>query len=217
MTLKINMYNKKYVETWIKDSESGAETFRAEHFQPFLKEELKKASPNAKVLDVGCGWGMVIPCLCEGQEYVGLDIATDFFPYIKGRYDFGSITLVEGGFPGPFPVKKESVDMVICSASIHTVKDLITSLASIYSVLKKSGILILIDFSDAAFEILKSEFDSKPVGRYLKGDFTLMSKNVVNLEAYFHREKEYEKELGIFSSFSKKRFEPLFVGYVAKK
>jgi ubiquinone/menaquinone biosynthesis C-methylase UbiE len=211
------MYDKAYAQAWIADSESGKDIFRSQYIVPFLTKVLNEAKPDAKILDAGCGWGTVIPCLQTTHEYVGLDITTEFFPYIHEKYAHTNITLIEGGFPGPFPFEKNTFDVVICSMSLHTIEDLQASIQSSISVLKKGGLFVLVDFNSASFETLTPSFDAIPKGRHIKGEFAMMSGAKTEAEVFFHTEEEYKKELQKVGVVKKEALGPIFVGYGVKK
>ena len=71
-------YNKEYAEKWIKNEESRLDNFRVNFLEPFLKEKIQETNNNSKILDVGCGPGVILKFI-SNQEYWGIERTKGFF------------------------------------------------------------------------------------------------------------------------------------------
>jgi len=208
------MYNKKYAEAWIADSLSGRDEMRVSFIFPYLKEIISQSSDDSKILDVGCGWGIAVPYLKLGQKYYGIDVTTDFFDYVKKKYPERDLVLQYGALPGPFDFEDGFFDLIICSMSLHTVEDLSSSIDNLFSKLKPSGKLVIIDFNDVSQKEIVGRFrDAEIKENYCKGIYMLDCGKEIESEIFFHQEKDYEEELKKYGNFVKKDLCPVFVSY----
>ena len=211
------MYDKKYAKAWIIDYESGKDIYRSKFIMPYLKKNIAQFPEGAKILDVGCGWGITIPYLRNADKYVGIDITTDFFDYVKLRYPESPIKLKYGGLPSNLDFDENSFDLIICSMSLHTIKNLKLSIKNLINKLKNSGKLVLVDFNNDAEKLIRARFRGIIQKGYCKGMFTLSCGLEVESEVFFHREEDYERELKKYGNFVKTFLGPIFVGYVLTK
>lgn len=150
------MYDKEYAEKWILNDLLGKDTFRLEHLEPFIRREIQGLPRGAKILDVGCGWGMPIKFLREDQSYIGVDPTKEFFPHIQKKYPNKSLKLLEGRLPSQIPVGEE-FDLVICSMVLHCLRDIKESLKTLFSKTKQGGRVLVIDFGDSSEKVLREE------------------------------------------------------------
>ena len=207
------MYDKKYAEAWITDYESGKDVYRTQFIIPFLEKAISQAPDKAQILDVGCGWGITIPHLRNGDEYIGIDVTTDFFDYVRKIYPDFSGKLQAGGLPDSLGFEENSFDLVISSMSLHTVKELGLSIDNLISRVKSSGKLILVDFNNKAEKPVSERFSGTVRKGYCQGMYTLNCGLEVESEVFFHREEEYERELRRHGELVKTSLGPVFVGY----
>jgi ubiquinone/menaquinone biosynthesis C-methylase UbiE len=73
------MYDRLNAEIWIKNYESGGDTFRTEHLEPYFKKIVSSLPSNSKIIDIGCGWGTIASFLKNSHKYTGVDINTAYF------------------------------------------------------------------------------------------------------------------------------------------
>lgn len=208
------MYDKNYVQTWIDNHESWKDSFRIDYLDPYLKEIFKDIN-NMKVLDVWCGWGVLLDFLKSNNSYCGIDVAVDFFDYIREKKSEIEIILKYGKLPSNIDVLDSFFDICVCSQVLHTVSNLENSIDTLFSKLKSNGKLIIIVFNEKSKEPLIDSFD--PIEEvndvHVIGETELPSGFKVHAEVYFHKEKDYEKQLLNHGSFKKKELGPLFVAY----
>tara|TARA_Y100000310_G_scaffold340825_1_gene437924 strand:+ start:6920 stop:7564 length:645 start_codon:yes stop_codon:yes gene_type:complete len=213
------MYDEEYAKQWIANDESRKDVFRTKHLEPIIKEKIQELPKNARILDVGCGWGMVVRFLKSSQEYVGVDPTKEFFPHIKSKFPAKNLTFVEGKLPDKINVEGD-FDFVICSMAIHCTKHLKKSLKTIFSKLKKDGIAFIIDFNDSAEKRLRTEVYSHVYEEdkfHVKGVATLPSGINVVSETFFHKENDFEREFKKYGPFKKDFLGPFFVIYEVTK
>ncbi|MBI2583473.1 MAG: class I SAM-dependent methyltransferase [Candidatus Aenigmarchaeota archaeon] len=212
------MYDKSTADIWIKNYESRKDIFRVKYLEPYLKRIMNKAPKNAKILDVGCGWGTAAKFLRKGQEYCGIDPNTAFFDYIRSKFK-GQIKLIEGSLPSDAKVDNESYDLVICSLVLHNIGDIKASIEALFSKAKTSAKVIIVELNDHSHQMIKKRFDSFDIKKknHVKGNFIFPSGLKIKTEVYFYKETDCEREIRKYGIFTKKYIGPIFVAYEAIK
>lgn len=209
------MYDEEYAEKWIADYESHKDTFRVKYLEPIISEKIRSLPEKARILDIGCGWGMAAEFLKDQQEYTGVDPTKEFFPYIKAKYPNKKIKLISGKLPDEINAEG-NFDFVICSMAIHCTGELKESIRTIFSKVKKHGRVFIIDFNDSAEERLRTK-TYIPVYEedkfHIRGISTLPSGIKVESETFFHKENDFEKGFPEYGEFKKEYVGPLFVSY----
>ena len=127
--------------------------------------ERLRVTPGQKVLDLGCGPGDGLPRIAAaGGSAIGLDYSDGMLetaakePAARGR-------LVRGD-AGRLPFKTGSLDKIVCTNSFHHYPDHRAALAEFHRVLKKGGLLVLVDpRADHPFGWLAIDFFEKVVFR----------------------------------------------------
>ncbi len=212
---------KEYAEIWIKNYESRKDTFRVKYLEPFLRSHIKKLPENAKVLDVGCGWGTIIKFLKPSHEYTGVDPNKYFFSYIRRKYSNREMTLLYGKLPSKLPVPDNYFDLVVCSMTLHLVESLENSIKTLFSKVKKGGKLLIVDFRDKAEKVIREKIYPvvcEETENHIKGISILPSGLKVCNEAFFHKEKNIEKIISSLNCrFIKRYLGDFFVAYEIKK
>jgi len=120
-----------------------------------VNDNLPKNSKRLKLLDVGCGTGMVLYDLkSRGYDTYGLDIMPAALKFCKAR---GLKNLFKGSVI-KMPFKSEFFDIVTCLDVLYhkQIKDDNEAIREIYRVLKPDGLLIL---TDAACPAMHSRHD----------------------------------------------------------
>jgi ubiquinone/menaquinone biosynthesis C-methylase UbiE len=163
-------------------------------FHSFWNEKLLEDLPeNAKILDAGGGTGILSESLRKRSDFVVcLDLSFDMLSKIRTDIvrlcsDMENTAIKDGIF-----------DVVVCRGSLHHLNDLRSGLKEIWRVLKKDGLFLMSETSDAA--LLRSfRRLLKTTGKFSKSHKTF-------------RRDELAKELEA-SGFKIERMEPF--GYIA--
>lgn len=93
-------------------------------YHPFLSALLPDLK-NKKILDLGCGKGMIgflirVQRDLTGSTLIGMDIAERFLSFTKKHNIYDK--LIKGNLTKKLPFKKSSVNMIICSEVIEHMK-----------------------------------------------------------------------------------------------
>lgn len=103
---------------------------------------IKKYSPkkrSLKILDVGCGTGLLTKKLTSFGEVIGIDISDEALKYAKKR----GVRLKKASV-NKLPFKSGSFELVVCIDVInHQDVDSEKALRQMYRVLKKGGLLVI--------------------------------------------------------------------------
>lgn len=108
--------------------------------------QIAKLEPGARVLDLGCGTGILFPVLVDsGYKVVGADLSYEML--VAGCDNSLTIdrTCADGGH---IPVASDTFDAVFCRGSIHHIPNLGVGFREIARVLRKGGYLIFSEPSD---------------------------------------------------------------------
>ena len=214
------MYDKKYVESWIRNELSGKDYFRKKDIEPYLEKIVQATPSNKNILDVGCGWGAIIKHLKPTHNYYGVDKVPEFFEYIKENFSHPNIKLKQGYLPDNLNVPDDFFDVAICSMVLHLIENLPRSIKTLFSKIKSRGKLHIVDFGDSAEEVLKKSFFKEiqeSRDNYLRGIARLLSGDEIPMEMYLHKEKTLEKEIAKKSDFIKIPLGDYFRAYECKK
>jgi 2-polyprenyl-3-methyl-5-hydroxy-6-metoxy-1,4-benzoquinol methylase len=144
----------------------------------FIKDFLNKLPKNCKILDVGCGEGLLVEEFSKkGYNIIGLDLN------YSSKY-------VKKGNLLKMPFKDDSFDLILCLDVLEhlSVSDQPIALAEIKRVLKKNGRFILaipnlahfasrISFLFTGRLIRTSEIERHPGDRPVKEYISLLKKN----------------------------------------
>ena len=119
-------------------------------FYPYLKEYVSRfVGPNAKVLEVGLGFGTLSQWLGEqGSHLVGLDIARGPVEMFNARFFSNGLQgeAVQGSILNP-PFENESFDLVVAIGSLHHTGDLRAAITNCHSLLRPGGVLVLMVYN----------------------------------------------------------------------
>ena len=110
-----------------------------------IKEVLKYSNKNPKVLDVACGSGDMIEIWKKyTNNIIGLDPSKGMLEVAKKR--FPEINFYQG-FAQNLPFENESFDCLSISFGIRNVVEIDKAIDEFYRVLKKNGILLILEFT----------------------------------------------------------------------
>ncbi len=110
-----------------------------------IKEVLKYSKENPKVLDVACGSGDMIDIWKKyTNNIIGLDPSKGMLEVAKKR--FPEINFYQG-FAQDLPFENESFDCLSISFGIRNVVEIDKAIDEFYRVLKKDGILLILEFT----------------------------------------------------------------------
>ncbi len=144
MTCKDTHINE---QTW----DSIAESFDKTRQKPWDQciDFIKKLPEEYTVVDIGCGNGRhLFPCAKQCKRTIGVDISRKLLRIVNNKIrkeQLNKIVLIHSNMIN-IPIKDESVDAVMCIASIHNIKgkyQRIQSLNEIFRILKKNGIALI--------------------------------------------------------------------------
>jgi SAM-dependent methyltransferase len=124
---------------------------------------------ECRVLDLGCGTGMVVKCLSEHREGIhaeGVDVSPKMLEYARatGRYEKLYTLDLHNGLP---EIASEAFDLVVAFACLEHLFHPFPCLTETYRVLKVEGRLW------ASFKAFEADDDgSPPRRRAFRGDLT---------------------------------------------
>lgn len=210
---------KRYVDAWLQNEESGKDYLRIEHIDSYLKEVLETLPDDGQVIDIGCGWAKAAENIKQGQRYVGVDPYVGFLEYARKKYPQSNVELQVGKLPTHIQVSNQQFDLALCSMSLHCVEDLPASIDSLFATVKEGGRLVITTFAESAKQALIDsatqivELDDA----HLKGLVKLSSGLDVETSIYFHTEAQYEQCIEKHGTWKKEYRGPIFVTYECVK
>jgi ubiquinone/menaquinone biosynthesis C-methylase UbiE len=106
-----------------------------------VRRVAKHITPGDKILDIGCGSGLLLSALPNGCEYTGID--RNEAAMNENRKRFPSARFEDGDvISGKLPFANECFDVVVMAAFIEHVDDTTHLFSEARRVLKKSGVLL---------------------------------------------------------------------------
>lgn len=102
--------------------------------EPWLK-------PGLRVLDAGCGTGLLLAGLPRDLQLAGLDISTRALEHAARRLPMADLR--QGALPQAMPFERESQDLVLLTDVLEHIPDDAGTLRSLHGVLKPGGRLVL--------------------------------------------------------------------------
>ena len=147
--------------------------------KPAMEAMLKPLVKDKKVLDLGCGTGILTNELVAwGAEAEGVDLSEEMIALAKENYPEIKFTTASSE---NLPYPENSFDLAASSLVMHYLEDLQPTLVEIARVLKPAGSFI---FSmhhpfNESFDLNKAKIDGRPV-----------------LQPYFHKESYYWRMCG---------------------
>lgn len=137
-----------------------------------LLPHVKSLPPNARILDVGCGIGIVSEMLLTMRSDIVID-ALDFPEMIavaRERISNERIRFIEGSAES-YLVADEIYDLVLssaCYSAIRNISKLETAMSNGAKMLKKGGIMLMIDPFHRWTYLARAKYGTQDVVRLLK-------------------------------------------------
>lgn len=102
----------------------------------------KNIMPGKRILDIGCGNGLLIPFLPESVSYVGVDINQEVLDWLKKKYPRLTFSVCEAG---KNPLPSGPFDIVTLAGFIEHIEPALyfPLLKNIKEVLSEDGLIIL--------------------------------------------------------------------------
>ncbi len=112
-----------------------------------LAESRLSVGPHARVLDVGCGTGVLLQHLHDRSPdltLVGLDATPGMLARARAR--LGARPLLVEGSGDALPLDRAAVDAVVSTSALHYIADVPRTLSEMRRVLVPGGQLVIVDW-----------------------------------------------------------------------
>ncbi len=117
-------------------------------YAPVLKIIKKQVVTDFKLLDIGCGTGVMLKMVCEefpqASDILGIDISPAMVKRARDKLSGYKAYIMEGEIEAA-DLPKEFYDIELCMHSIHHYPSPLKSLKKMERALSKNGILIIAD------------------------------------------------------------------------
>ena len=139
-----------WMEMWYKDPQTGAYTRFTEQFRRLIK--LLALVENDRVLDLGCGSGVLVPYLLDGIGAHGRIFEVDYAPKMiaanRRRHRDRRIRFIVGDV-AELRLPAESCDVAVCFSCFPHFDRKQEALAAISAIIRRGGRLAIAHFDSA--------------------------------------------------------------------
>jgi len=132
------MNKDKYYDSTIEAPPATMDVYYASVSHRIIIERIKKAGKGLKILDVGCGEGLLGSFLVKDNEVFGVDIHENKIKNCSNK-GIKAKLVEEDSF---LPYADNIFDVVTCCEVLEHLKDPFKMVSEIYRVLKKNGIFL---------------------------------------------------------------------------
>ena len=138
------------------------ENLQTEVMPPSLyRERLVSMLPefSGNILDAGCGTGQIIPYLLpKASRILGVDSSHKMIEAAKTHYGNNpDVEFIESSLEN-MPLPSASVDVVVCSMVLHHASNPAVTLKEFSRVLKKGGVLCIVDLDKHEQEYMRNNY-----------------------------------------------------------
>jgi ubiquinone/menaquinone biosynthesis C-methylase UbiE len=131
-------------DTFYKNPESGQHDLHQEALNRLFS--LVPLKPGDSVLDVGCGSGVLVPCVLQRIAQTGvlyeLDFAEKMIEANKSLHKEENIRFIVAD-AAEAPLESESCDIIICFASFPHIHDKVNAMSALSQILKRDGTFVV--------------------------------------------------------------------------
>lgn len=115
-----------------------------QYFEEVNQGLIKKIGSNLRILDVGCGYGILGEAMAKGNNVVfGVDISESAIEKAKTRLHFAAVCDITKKETYPLEIKERKFDLIVLADILEHVYDPRSILYSVKDFLKTDGKLIL--------------------------------------------------------------------------
>ena len=166
-------------------------------YGPVMKIIRKYAGKDLKLLDIGCGPGimlqMALDAFPDAMRIDGIDLSPAMVRQANTRLTDDRAAVMEGTIDTA-AIPEGFYDIELCMHSFHHYPKPLTSLCCMNRAMRGNGVLIIADNYYKGFKRLEQNFDLY-VSRYAYGDMWMYSAwelTVLTAVAGFHRQRFYK-------------------------
>ncbi|MBN2319965.1 MAG: methyltransferase domain-containing protein [Acidobacteria bacterium] len=145
-----NDHAEAWLDMWYRNPDTGEYDRHRENFKRLFS--LVPLEPGDRVLDAGCGSGVLVPMILERIGATGLlyevDFAEKMIEVNRKLHDADNVRFIVSDVARA-PLDSASCDVVLCFACFPHLQDKEKTLKSLAGLLKKGGTLAVVHFESS--------------------------------------------------------------------
>ena len=145
-----NDHAEAWLDMWYRNPDTGKYDRYQDNFSRMFS--LLSLKPGDRVLDAGCGSGVLVPMILERIGKTGLLYEVDFAERMievnRKLHDAANIRFIVSD-AAEAPVASDSCDVVLCFACFPHFQDKAKTLNALTGMLKKDGMLAVVHFESS--------------------------------------------------------------------